>query len=43
MACGSNVGEEKRDLEPMLSCAPSVCGMDGSNVVDEKEGPTFDE
>ena len=43
MACGSYVGEEKRDLEPMPDCAPSVYGMDGSIVIDEKEGPTFDE
>ena len=43
VACGSDVDEEKRDLEPMLGCAPSVCRMDGSIVVDEKEGPTFDE
>ena len=37
------MGEEKRDPEPMLGCAPSVCGMDGSTIVDEKEGPTLDE
>ena len=42
VACGSDAGEEKRDLEPMPSCAPKVCGMDGSTVVDEKEGLTFD-
>ena len=29
--------------EPMPSCGPKVCGMDGSTVIDEKEGPTFDE
>lgn len=43
MGCESDAGEEKRDTEPMLGCAPSVCGMDGLTVVDEKEGPTFDE
>ena len=43
MACGSDVGEEKRDLKSMSGCAPSVCGMDGSTVVHEKEGPKFDE
>ena len=43
MACGSDVGEEKRDLELMPGCAPNVCGMDGSTIVNEKEGPTLDE
>ena len=43
MACGSDVGEEERDPKLMTGRAPSVCGMDGSTVVDEKEGPTFDE
>ena len=43
MGCGSDVGEEKRDPEPMIYCGPRVCGMDGSTVVDEKEDPTFDE
>ena len=42
MACGSNMGEDKRDLEPMLDCTPSVCGTDGLTIIDEKEGPTFD-
>lgn len=41
MSCGSDVGEEKRDPEQMPDCPPSVCGMDGSTVIDEKEGPTF--
>ena len=37
MGCGSDVGEEKRDSELMPDCAPSVCGMDGSTVIDEKK------
>ena len=43
VGCRSDVGEEKRDPELMPGCAPSVCGMDGPTVIDEKEGPTFDE
>ena len=39
----NDVGEEKKDLELMPDCAPSVCGMDGTTVVNEKEGPTLDE
>ena len=42
MVCGSDVGEDKIDPEPIPGCAPSVCGMDGSTIVDEKEGPTLD-
>ena len=41
MACGSDVDEEKRDPEPMPGCAPSVYGMDGSTVVDEKKVQTL--
>ena len=43
VACGTDVDEEKRDLEPMPGCAPSVCGMEGSTIVDVNEGPTFEE
>ena len=43
VACGSNVDEEKRDLEQISSCAPNVCGMEGSTVIDVNEGPTFEE
>ena len=43
VACGSKMGEEKSDPKPMSSCAPSVCGMEGSTVVDVNEGPTLDE
>ena len=43
LACGSDVDEEKRDLESMPSCAPNVCRMEGSTVVDVNEGPTFEE
>ena len=37
------MAEEKRDSELMPGCSQSVCGTDGLTVVDEKEGPTFDE
>ena len=43
VACRSEVNEEKSDPEPMLGCAPKVCGMEGSNVVDVNEGPTLGE
>ena len=43
VACGSNVEEKKSDLEPMLGCAPKVCGMEGSIVVDVNKGPTLGE
>ena len=42
VACGSDVDEEKSDLEPMPSCAPNVCGMEGSIFIDVNEGPTLD-
>ena len=42
VACGSNVDKEKSDLEPMPGCAPKVCGMEGSIIVDVNEGPTLD-
>ena len=43
VACGSEVDEEKRDLKQMLGSAPSVCGMEGSTVVDVNKGPPFEE
>jgi hypothetical protein len=43
VACGSDVDEEKSDLELMPNCAPKVCGMEGSTIVDVNEGPTLDE
>ena len=39
VACGSEVDEEKSDLEPMPSCSPEVCGMEGLTIVNE--GPTL--
>ena len=41
VACRSDVDEEKSDLEPMPSCAPKVCGMEGLTIVDANEGPTL--
>ena len=35
--------EEKSDLEPMPSCAPNVCGMEGLIVIDVNDGLTLDE
>ena len=43
VACRSDVDEEKNDPDPMPGCALSVCGMEGSTVVDVNEGPTLDE
>ena len=43
VACGSIVDEEKSDPEPMPGCAPNVCGMEGSTVVEVSKGPTLDE
>ena len=43
VACRSDVDEEKSDPEPMPGCAPKVCGMEGSIVIDVNEGPTLDE
>ena len=39
--CGSEVVEEKNDPEPMPGCAPKVCGMEGTSVVDVNEGLTL--
>ena len=41
VACGSDVDEEKSDMESMPDCAPKVCGMEGLTVVDVNEGPTL--
>ena len=41
--CGSDVDEEKSDLKPMPSCAPNVCGMEGSTIIELNEGPALDE
>ena len=43
VAHGSDVDEEKSVMKLMLGCAPKVCGMEGSTVVDVNEGPTLDE
>ena len=43
VACGSDVDEENKDLEPMPGCAPNVCGMEGSTVIVVNEGQTLDE
>ena len=43
VAYGSDLDEEKSDLELMLDCAPKVCGMEGTIVVDVNEGPTLGE
>ena len=42
VAYGSDVDEEKSDPEPMPNCAPKVCEMEGSTVVDVNEGSTWD-
>ena len=41
VSCGSEVFEEKNDLEPMIGCAPKVGGMEGLTVVDGNKGPTL--
>ena len=38
----SDVDEEKSYLEPMPGCAPKVCGMEGTIIIDVNEGPTLD-
>ena len=43
LVCGSDVDEEKSDPNSMLDCAPTVCGMEGSTIIDVNEGPTLDE
>ena len=43
VACGSDVDEKKSDLEPMPSCAPKVCGMEGPIIIDVNKGPTLGE
>ena len=40
-ACGSQVVEEKNDPEPILDCAPEICGMEGLTVDDANKGPTL--
>lgn len=41
VACESEVVEEKSDPEPMLGCAPKVCGMEGFTFVDANESLTL--
>ena len=43
VACRSEVDEEKSDPELMPGCAPKVCGMEGTIIVDVNEGPTLGE
>ena len=39
---GSEVVEEKVNLEPIPGCAPKNCGMEGSTVDDANKDPTLD-
>ena len=41
VACGSGVVEKKNDLEPIVGCAPEICGMEGLTVDDANKGPTL--
>ena len=43
VACRRDVGKEKRDPKLMPDCAPNVCGMEGSTIIEVNEGPTLDE
>ena len=43
VACGSEVVEEKSDPKSMPGCAPKVCGMEGTIVIDVNQGPTLGE
>ena len=47
---GSDDGEEKRDPDPMINCAPIECEMEGLTIgfkvvpiLEEWEAPTVDE
>ena len=41
VAYGSEVVEEKSDLEPMPGCAPEIWGMDRFTIDGANNGPTL--
>ena len=42
VACGSEVVEEKGDLEQIPGCSLEIWGMEGSIVDDANKDPTLD-